>query len=96
MIVFIIVLNLCITVINFYLAVKIWQLRRWLIWATKTLIDCEGSIQALLFFGQIILYQKQKNINDLRQRYQLLQLQWQRIKQILFLLNLTVRLWRKF
>lgn len=96
MIVFIIVVNLCITVVNFYLAVKIWQLRQWLIWATKTLIYCEGSIQDLLFFGQIILYQKQKNINDLRQRYQLLQLQWHRIKQILFLLNLMVRLWRKF
>jgi hypothetical protein len=96
MIVFIIVVNLCITVVNFYLAVKIWQLRRWLICETKTLIDCERSIQDLLYFGQTILDRQQKKISDLRQRYQLLQLQWQRIKQILFLLNLTVRLWRKF
>ncbi|MBE9167515.1 hypothetical protein IQ238_08280 [Pleurocapsales cyanobacterium LEGE 06147] len=96
MIVFVIVVNLCITVVNFYLAVKIWQLRRWLICATKTLIDCEYSIQTLFYSGQTILDRKQKNINQLRQRYQILQLQWQRIRQILFLLNLTVRLWRKF
>jgi hypothetical protein len=93
MIVFVIVVNLCITVVNFYLAVKIWQLRRWLICATKTSIDCERSIQDLLYFGQTILARKQKNINDLRQGYQLLQSQWQKIKQIVFLLNLLVRLW---
>jgi hypothetical protein len=96
MIVFVILVNLCITLVNFYLAIKIWQLRRWLICSNRTLVDCEHSIQNILYFGTAILVQKQRNINDLRQRYQLLQLQWQRIKQILFLLNLTVRLWRKF
>ncbi len=96
MIVFVILVNLCITVVNFYLAVKIWQLRRWLICFNKSLVDCENSIQNILYFGTAILSQKQKNINNLRQRYQLLQLQWQKIRQILFLLNLTVRLWRKF
>lgn len=95
MIIFVIVVNLCITVVNFYLAVKIWQLRRWLICSSKTLVDCEHSIQNLLYFGTFISLQKQKNINDLRQRYQLLQLQWQKIRQILFLLNLAIRLWRR-
>ena len=95
MIFFVVVINLFITLVNIYLAVKIWQLRRQLKRTTKTLIRCEKRIHSVLSSAPQVILQKQKNIDNLGQGYQLLQLQLQKIRQLLWLLSLIYRFGRR-
>ena len=91
----VVVINLFITLVNIYLAVKIWQLRRQLKRTTKTLIKCEKRIYLVLSPAPQFIVQGQKNIDNLRHSYQSLQFQLQKIRQLLWLLSLIYRFGRK-
>ncbi|MGK7952877.1 MAG: hypothetical protein AB4368_29830 [Xenococcaceae cyanobacterium] len=91
MIFFVIVINLLITLINIYLAVKLLQLRRLLRKTTNILLHCEQKIQILLSSTPEIILQGQRNLDHLQQRYQLLQMQLQKIRKILAILSLIYR-----
>ena len=95
MVFFVVVINLFITLVNIYLAVKIWQLTRQLKRTTKTLIKCEKRIHSVLSPAPQFILQGQKKIDNLRQGYQLLQLQLQKIRQLLWLLSLIYRFGRR-
>ena len=95
MVFFVILVNLFITLFNIYLAIKIWQLRRTLMRITKTLSNCERKINFVLSSAPQAIFQKQKNLNYILQNYQLLQLQLQKISQLLWLLNLMYRWGRR-
>ena len=91
MIFFVVVFNLFITLMNIYLTVKILQLRQQLKSTTNILIKCEKRIHSVLSSAPQFILQGQKNMNNLRQGYQLLQLQLQKIRQLLWLLSLIYR-----
>ena len=95
MIIVVITLNLIITIFNFYLAIKLWQLRRLVALIASALISCENYLSLVLVATPQILQQEQTNIYHFRQRYQLWQLQLQKIRQIIVLLNWLYRIWRK-
>ncbi|MDJ0687989.1 MAG: hypothetical protein QNJ41_05735 [Xenococcaceae cyanobacterium MO_188.B32] len=95
MIFFVVVTNLFITLVNIYLAVKIMQLTRQLKRTTNTLIKCEKRIHSVLSLAPQFILPGQKNIDNLRQGYQLLQLQLQKIRQLLWLLSLIYRFGRR-
>lgn len=96
MIVIVITLNLIITIFNFYLAVKLWQLRKLLALITSALINCENYLYYVFLITPQILQKEQTNIYHFRQRYQLWQLQLQKIKQMIVLLNWLYRIWRRY
>ena len=96
MIVIVITLNLTIAIFNLYLVVKLWQLRKLLILITKAIINCENYLYYVLLITPQILQKEQANIYHWRQNYQLWQLQLQKIKQIITLLNWLYRIWRRY
>lgn len=96
MIIIVITLNLIITIFNLYLAIKIWQLRKLCRLITSALINCENYLYYVLLITPQILQQRQTNIYHFRHRYQLLQLQLQKIRQIIVLLNWLYRIWRRY
>jgi hypothetical protein len=95
MIFFVVLVNLCITLINFYLVIKIWQLRNFLKRTTATLIKCDRSIHNILTAAPQFILQGKKNISNWQLRYQLIEQQWQQIRQILILLNWLYQLRRR-
>ena len=82
--------------LNFYLAIKIWQLRKTMVSITSDLINYESSVKSLLANNTQILNQQPVNINHVRQQYQILQLRWQRIQQAIVLLNWLYRIRVKY
>ena len=95
MIIIVITLNLIITIFNLYLAIKLWQLRKLLALITSAFITCENYLYYVLLVTPQVLQKEQTNIYHFRQHYQLWQLQLQKIKQIIILLNWLYRLWRR-
>ena len=96
MIIIVITLNLIITIFNLYLVVKLWQLRKLLALITKALINCENYLYYVLLITPQIIQKEQNNIYHWRQSYRLWQLQLQKIKQIITLLNWLYRIWRRY
>ena len=95
MIIVVVTLNLIITLFNFYLVFRLWQLKKLLGSISSILISCENYLYAVLFVTPQILQKEQTNIYHLRQRYQIWQLQLQKIRQIMILLSWLYRTWRK-
>ena len=95
MIFLIVAINLLITLLNIYIAIKIWQLRLLVGRITAILNNYETYFSILLSLAPKVIYQGQNNIHQARQRYQILQLQTAKIKQLIWLLNQSYRIWRK-
>ena len=93
-IILIIVVNLSISLLNVYLALKIWQLRSILSRIALFLDNCETYLQALFYLAPQAMYRGKDKINNFRQGYQLLQLRLQQTKQIIILVNWSYRSWR--
>ncbi len=95
MIFLIISVNLLITLLNIYIAIRIWQLRGLVTRITTILVNYESYFDVLLRVAPTVICQGQSNICQARQRYQLLQLQTAKIKQLVWLLNQSYRIWRR-
>ena len=96
MIVLIILINLLITLLNVYLALKIWQLRQIIARITLVLVNCESYFKTLLFIAPQVIYQGQINLRHFQQRYRLIQLRLQQIQQVILLLNWSYQIWRRY
>ena len=95
MIFFIIAVNLSITLLNIYIAIRIWQLRIIIARIATILVNYESYFNILLQAAPQVIDRKQQNIAWVRQRYQLLQLQTAKIKQLFWLLNQSYQIWRR-
>ncbi|MEL7420319.1 MAG: hypothetical protein AAFR62_02435 [Cyanobacteria bacterium J06629_2] len=95
MIFLIIAVNLSITLLNIYIAIRIWQLRIIIARIATILVSYESYFSVLLKAAPQILDQGQHNIVQARQRYQLLQLQTAKLRQLFWLLNQSYRIWSK-
>ena len=91
----IIAINLSISLLNLYIAIRIWQLRILTIRITAILINYERYFNLVLSVAPQVIYRGQNNIYLTRQRYQLLQLRGQQIRQLILLLNQSYRIWRR-
>lgn len=87
-----IITSLLLTVINIYLIIKIWQLKRKMTKVADDLVDYESSTKFLLTNATQIFNRQQVNIEHVRQKYELLQLRWQKIRQIITLLSWLSRI----
>ncbi len=95
MLVAVIIINVFISLVCFYIAWKIWQMRR-------KIALCEARITALdrcstnvLAKSPNFFARKQQGAHQLRRNYQQLELQLQQLQQLLGLLGLGRMLWRR-
>lgn len=96
MIVFVVTVHLLVAIFNFYLAFRIWQIRKIVRLITLIITNCEIYLGYVLSNAPVILQEKQENIYQFRKRYQLLQLQIQQARKIIILINWMYRLWRRY
>lgn len=95
MIFLIIAVNLSITLLNIYIAIRIWQLRIIVARIANILVSYESYFSILLQAAPSIVYQGQQNVVRVRQQYQLLQLQTAKIRQLIWLFNQSYQIWRR-
>ena len=96
MIFFVITVNLLVSIFNIYLAFRIWQIRKIIRLITAIITNYEIYLGYVLTHAPNIIKQKQENIYQFRQRYQLLQLQIQQIRRIIIVISWLNRLWRRY
>jgi predicted PurR-regulated permease PerM len=95
MLTFVLIFNLLITLINLFVAWRIWQLQKFLVKATKTLNKVERITHSLLSSAPEIIAKEQKDSFNLKQKHQKLKLQLQRVQKILTILILGYNIWQK-
>lgn len=95
MIYLIVAINLSITLLNIYIAIRIWQLGLLVARISTIIGNYESYFNLVLKTAPIIIYQGQDNIHQARQRYQLLQLQASKLRQLVWVINWSYRTWHK-
>ena len=96
MILFVIITSLLLTSMNVYIVIKIWQLRTKMTVIANDLVYYESSVKSLLTNTTQILNQQQVNIEHVREKLVILQLRWQKIRQIVILLTWLYRIRGKY
>ena len=95
MIYLIVAINFSISLLNIYIALRIWQLGLLVARINTIIINYEAYFNLLLKSAPIVIDRGQNNIHQIRQRYQLLQLQVAKIRQLIWLINWSYTAWRK-
>ena len=95
MLIFVIIFNLCITLVNLYLAWKIWKLRRVLARAALILNKVERRIHFVLYPAPEQILLAQLRTRSLSERYHELDLQIKKVRKILTLLSLGYKIWQR-
>jgi hypothetical protein len=95
MIFLIIAINLSITLLNIYIAIRIWQLRMIIVRIANIFLNYEGYFSILLQAAPQVIYQGQDNVSQIRQQYQLWQLQTAQFRQLFWLLNQSYQIYRR-
>lgn len=96
MVVTIVIINVLIASILLYVARRIWLLRQRIQRINNTLIAVNRSAGAALAGIPNAIYQGQMGIYQLKQRNEPLQVQIQRVKQVLSLLSIGQQAWQRF
>jgi len=96
MVTIVVIFNLIITAILLYVASRVWLIRQKLRRINNKLIAIERSTQLALSSIPSAIYQGQMNIYQLKQGNEPLQVQIQRIKQVLSLLVIGQQTWQRF
>ncbi|MBU7583876.1 MAG: hypothetical protein KAF91_13355 [Nostoc sp. TH1S01] len=92
MVTVVVIINTLISLVLFYIAWQVWQIKGRIAWITDRLTAYEKCSQTLLSQAPQNLDISQQNIRNLRQRNQSLQFKLQQVRQIVSLLLLGQRL----
>ncbi|MBD2097255.1 hypothetical protein H6F90_19325 [Trichocoleus sp. FACHB-591] len=95
MVITVVVINLLVSCFCFYAAWQIWKLRRTLAQVANALTASERSTHSVLYGAPTGILQGQRGVNQLRQQYQKLELQLQKVQQVLGLISLGQGVWRQ-
>ncbi len=96
MVTIVVLINTLISVTLLYIAWRVWRLRLRLVRITNRFILTERCAHALLNKAPEAIYVGQQNFQNLRQTNQALELQVQQLRQILSLLVIGQRIWRRY
>jgi hypothetical protein len=88
----VVILNVLISLLCIYVAWQVWNLRRTLAAAAAVLSDVERNTYAVLHGAPKAISQGQLGVHGLRERYQQLEVQLQKLQQVLILLSLIQRI----
>lgn len=86
--IFVIVINMVLSLLCLYIACQVWQLGQWLSSIANQLERVEGRIYKNLYSAPKAIVLGQVGIHGLREQYQKLQLQLHTLKQIFLLLGM--------
>ncbi|MUH00550.1 hypothetical protein F7734_53085 [Scytonema sp. UIC 10036] len=96
MVAVVVVINMLTSLALFYLAWRIWLLKRQLANIADILSAAERSTYAVLHKAPAAIYVGQRNIHNLRQGNQPKQLQIQQVRQIFNLLAFGQQIWQRY
>lgn len=85
--------NVLISLLCLYVAWRLWKLRRALAAAAKAIASAERSTYNVLHGAPRAIYRGQTGVYGLSERYGHLELQLQRVRQVLALLGWVQRTW---
>jgi hypothetical protein len=91
----VIVLNVLISLLCLYVTWRVWNLRKALAAAADILTAAERSTHAVLRGAPQAIERGQLGTSALRERYQQLEIQLQKVQQVLALLSLLQGVWRR-
>lgn len=94
MIAIVITINILIALFNFYLAWQIWKIRRSIAGTTKAILAADRNTYNVLHGAPQTIIVGQKGTQALRQQYQKLEIQLEKLGQVLGILNFTQQFWR--
>lgn len=89
----VVVLNVLISLLCLYVAWQVWNLRRVLAAAADAVLLAERNTYRILHPAPEAISQGQLGVGGARDSYQQLELQLQKIQQVLTLLSLVQRVW---
>lgn len=95
MLTLVVMFNLLLALGCFYLAWKVWQLRRAIAAVTNALLTAERNTHAVLHGAPNAILKGQVGTHQLRRSYQKLEPQYRQVKQALALLSLGQTVWRQ-
>ncbi len=90
----VVIFNVLLSLLCLYVAWQVWNLRRTLAATAAVLTDAERNTHAVLYGAPMAISQGQLGVHGLRDRYQQLELQLQKLRQVLAVLALIQSLWR--
>ncbi|MEH2194314.1 MAG: hypothetical protein V7K98_16960 [Nostoc sp.] len=96
MVILVILVNSLISLMLFYVAWRVWQLKQQLAYIADRLTIYETCTHAALNKAPENIYLSQENIYNLRQKNQALQIQIQQVRQIISLLLQGQKIWRRY
>ena len=91
----VVIINTLIALFNFYIAWRIWKIRKAIAIAANAIIIAERNTHNVLHPAPQAITIGQRGTSALRERYQVLQLQTQKLQQIFNLLTFGRKIWQK-
>ena len=91
----VVIINLLISLVCFYIAAKVWKIGRTIARFEIRIAAIERCSSNVLSTSPDFLGKRQQGVRQLRWRYQQLELQLQQVQQLLGLLGLGRMLWRR-
>ncbi len=91
----VVIINLMISAIGFYIAGRVWKIRRTIALFEVRIAAIERCSSNVLSKSPDFWAKRQQGTHQLRRNYQQLELQLQQVQQLLGLLGLGRRLWRR-
>ncbi|MEG4348940.1 hypothetical protein QUA74_04250 [Microcoleus sp. LAD1_D3] len=91
----VVIINLLISLVGFYIAAKVWKIRRTIARLEMRIEAMERSSSKVLSTSPDFLGKRQQGTRQVRRRYQQLELQLQQVQQLLGLLGLGRMLWSR-
>jgi len=89
----VVIINLMISVVCFYIAARVWKIRRTIARFEFRIAAIERCSRNVLGKSPDFLAKRQQSAHQLRRNYQQLELQLQQVQQLLGLLGLGRTLW---
>ncbi len=91
----VVIINLLISLVCFYIAAKVWKIRRTIALFEIRIAAIELCCSNVLSTSPDFFANRQQGARQLRRRYQQLELQLQQVQQLLGLLGLGRMLWSR-
>jgi hypothetical protein len=95
MLIAVVIINLVISGVCFYIAAKVWKIRRTIARFEIGITAIERCSSNVLSMSPDFLGKRQQGVRQLRRHYQQLELQLQQVQQLLGLLGLGRMLWSR-
>ncbi|WP_293153887.1 MULTISPECIES: hypothetical protein [unclassified Microcoleus] len=91
----VVIINLMISLVCFYIAARVWKIRRTIARFEFRIAAIERCSNNVLSKSPDFFAKRQQSAHQLRRNYQQLELQLQQVQQLLGLLGLGRMLWRR-